>query len=316
MNKLEKVAIRRAERTERPIVVVFNNIHLFNNDDEGRLLLKQLQQKAESWAESGIATMVFTSDDFWPFSVMRQIAHRLHTISIKDLEPEEAFIALRTLRWNSIRDEKLFEDDDTLRKAAEVVGGRLAYLGRLAQAQNLQHHADRLKQGEKAWLTTNIGLIADFDDDALDEVRAPLTVKLLAINPPISSKNGRVIQLEKEKATNPDKNAALAELPMPSIPYHECRTIMTRTDFLDGLDHLNIIAVDAYHDVRPDSMLTLQAAREVVEQEGFDQLLENVCDRIDAIESLHRTRELTFKDAQEGDHARVIVDKGGWRLWK
>jgi hypothetical protein len=43
-------------------------------------------------------------------------------------------------------------------------------------------------------------------------------------------------------------------------------------------------------------MLILHAAQEVVEQEGFDELLENVRDRIDEIESLHRTRELTVID--------------------
>ena len=40
-------------------------------------------------------------------------------------------------------------------------------------------------------------------------------------------------------------------------------------------------------------MLILRAAREVVEEEGFDEVLDNVRDRIDEIESLHRTRELT-----------------------
>jgi len=45
--------------------------------------------------------------------------------------------------------------------------------------------------------------------------------------------------------------------------------------------------------VRPDSNLILHAAREVVEEEGFDAILEAVRDRIDEIESLHRTRELT-----------------------
>lgn len=45
--------------------------------------------------------------------------------------------------------------------------------------------------------------------------------------------------------------------------------------------------------VRPDSNLTLFAAREVTEEEGFDELLDGVRDRIDEIESLHRTRELT-----------------------
>ncbi len=47
------------------------------------------------------------------------------------------------------------------------------------------------------------------------------------------------------------------------------------------------------HDVRPDSNLTLHVAREVTEEDGFDDLLQGVRDRIDEIESLHRTRELT-----------------------
>ena len=40
-------------------------------------------------------------------------------------------------------------------------------------------------------------------------------------------------------------------------------------------------------------MLILRAAQDVVRQEGFEELLQNVRDRIDEIESLHRTRELT-----------------------
>lgn len=40
-------------------------------------------------------------------------------------------------------------------------------------------------------------------------------------------------------------------------------------------------------------MLILQASREVIEEEGFDDLLDSVRARIDEIESLHRTRELT-----------------------
>lgn len=60
-----------------------------------------------------------------------------------------------------------------------------------------------------------------------------------------------------------------------------------------GLDRLNIISIDIKLGVRPDSMLVLQAAREVVEEEGFDDLLQSVRDRIDEIESLHRTAEVT-----------------------
>jgi len=59
-------------------------------------------------------------------------------------------------------------------------------------------------------------------------------------------------------------------------------------------------------------MLILQAAREVVEEKGFDRLLDSVRGRIDEIESLHRTRELTFKDVYSGDRIRLSVD---WHDW-
>lgn len=76
-------------------------------------------------------------------------------------------------------------------------------------------------------------------------------------------------------------------------------------------------------------MLILRAAQEIVAEDGFDEVLDNVRDRIDEIESLHRTRELTvsptentltttsshkpfqFKDVDKGDMIRLSVDKGG-----
>jgi hypothetical protein len=53
MNKLEKVALRSAPKRGRPLVLVINNIHYFQNDEAGRSMLLQLQQKAETWAASG-----------------------------------------------------------------------------------------------------------------------------------------------------------------------------------------------------------------------------------------------------------------------
>lgn len=67
------------------------------------------------------------------------------------------------------------------------------------------------------------------------------------------------------------------------------------TMFRSELDRQNIITIDVHLDVTPDSMLLLQAASEVVEEEGFGQLLQDVRDRIDVIEGLHRTRELTVR---------------------
>jgi len=53
MNKLEKVALRCAPKREKPLVLIINNVHFFQNDEEGRNMLLQLQQKAEAWAASG-----------------------------------------------------------------------------------------------------------------------------------------------------------------------------------------------------------------------------------------------------------------------
>lgn len=49
------------------------------------------------------------------------------------------------------------------------------------------------------------------------------------------------------------------------------------------------------HDVRLDSALMLCAAREVVEEEGFEEMLDSVRARVDEIESLHRTNEVTVR---------------------
>jgi DNA-directed RNA polymerase beta' subunit len=47
------VALRSAKKTGKPLVLVLNNVHLFNNDDSGKNMLLQLQQCAEAWAASG-----------------------------------------------------------------------------------------------------------------------------------------------------------------------------------------------------------------------------------------------------------------------
>lgn len=61
MNKLEKVALRRARKTGRPLVLVINNVHYFRNNDDGKNMLLQLQQRAESWAASGTSPICYVS---------------------------------------------------------------------------------------------------------------------------------------------------------------------------------------------------------------------------------------------------------------
>ncbi|KAJ7106059.1 hypothetical protein C8R43DRAFT_1046057 [Mycena crocata] len=308
MTKLEKVALKAARRRGKPLVLIINNIHFFKNDDEGRNMLLQLQQRAESWAASGIVTCVFMTDDFWPFSVMRKTASRMHVLSIYDLDRNEAIHAATRMHMSM---KKKNISSSTVEEAVSIVGGRLSYLNKVARSKDMVEMAKHLLSVEKAWLRSQIGLIPDGDDDQLDSFKVDSCSWLLL---------REFVKLRKEQERVRDEAIAKGEigpfdmeLPLPTIPYWRCRQIMTRADFIEDLDRSNIIAIDVHHDIRPDSMLILHAAREVVEEEGFDELLENVMDRVDEIESLHRTRELTFKDLAAGDKIRLSVDKSGTR---
>lgn len=44
--------------------------------------------------------------------------------------------------------------------------------------------------------------------------------------------------------------------------------------------------IQVHHDVRPDSMIILRAAQEVVSQPGFDDMLDETRDRVDEIEGM------------------------------
>lgn len=310
MNKLEKVAIRCYRRRHKPLVLIINNVHFFHNNEDGRNMLLQLQQRAESWAASGILTVVFATDDFWPFNLLRERASRMHVVPIYDLDNKEALRATNLMRQKIANVQAA--DQEELHETIKLLGGRLAYLSKAAKARNMTEMAKYLLTVEKASVLSQIGLIEDHDDDVMDEQKWSSCSWLLL-------QEFVKIRKEQEQEREEDILAGkevcdLEDLPLPKLPYWRCREVMTRTDFLEELDRLNIISVDVHHDIRPDSMLIMHAAREVVEEEGFEEKLNNVRDRIDDIESLHRTRELTFKDVKAGDRIRLVVDKGGAEL--
>ncbi|KAH7875390.1 uncharacterized protein C8R40DRAFT_1170476 [Lentinula edodes] len=312
LNKLEKVALRCARRRHKPLVLIINNVHYFNNDEAGRNMLLQLQQRAEAWAASGIMTMIFSTDDFWPFHVMRKVASRMHVLSISDLDTREALHACTRMRAN-VKNKIEHHDHDQIKEAVSIVGGRLSYLNKVASSKDVLEMSNSLLEIEKAWLLSQIGLIQDCDDDVMDEQKWS-SCSWLLLQEFVKMRR----EQEKERDEGLQSLDQLPDLPMPSLPYvsfqYKCRQIMTRADFLEELDRVNIISIDMNHNVRPDSMLILLAARQVVETENFEEVLNSVRDRIDEIESLHRTRELTFKDVDKGDRIRLVVDKGGAEL--
>ncbi|WVR09790.1 hypothetical protein IAU60_006866 [Kwoniella sp. DSM 27419] len=312
LNKLEKVALRYARKNGRPLVLAFNNIHLFPNTPEGHGVLHQLQQRAEAWAEGGILTMIFSTDDF----------------------------SLRHLRTQSLANRgnpTELEDDDTLRRVYELVGGRTSYLARVARANNMLEEAESMIEGEKQWMLSKIGLIPEHDDDVMDEQKWAscswlLLRHLSKMTPPLTefpSIGGAESTLHTEddsesvddtpvesassvNVTPPPTNTSSKDINLPYVTYEAARRIMTRTDFLNDLDHYHIVSIDLNHHVRPDSLLLLRAAQQVVSEDGFDDDLDETRDRVDQIEGLHRQSELTIKEP-----FKVMFDnKDGKAIWQ
>ena len=94
---------------------------------------------------------------------------------------------------------------------------------------------------------------------------------------------------------------------LPEIPLFEARQIMTRADFIQSYDHENIFTINSRAMVRADSVPMQHAFRDVCRQPGFEEHLEATLDRISAIESLGRTRELTIKDLWDSGKYQVAM---------
>ena len=86
---------------------------------------------------------------------------------MKDLNAREALHASVQLRMSARRS---VENEESFRKTINIVGGRLSYLTKASKYPDMLGHARHLLDVEKAWLTSQIGLIPDHDDDVMDEV--------------------------------------------------------------------------------------------------------------------------------------------------
>jgi hypothetical protein len=131
------------------------------------------------------------------------------------------------------------------------------------------------------------------DDDVMDQQKYASAAMVLA---------KALVEKEKEMDTKYDPKVGHI---LPSVPLHEARQIMTRADFIQSYDHDNLFAIDSDAMVRADSVPMQNAFREICAEEGFDEYLEATLDRISAIESLGRTRELTIKDLWNGGQYKV-----------
>lgn len=132
-----------------------------------------------------------------------------------------------------------------------------------------------------------------------------------------------LVQLENENHTHPlppplkptatNPHPLSPSHPIPQIPLHVARQIMTRADFIKSYDHINLFTITSTAYVRADSVPMQRAFRSICQEEGFEELLEKTIKRIGDIESLGRTRELVAKDLVLGGKYRISFGEGKGR---
>lgn len=99
---------------------------------------------------------------------------------------------------------------------------------------------------------------------------------------------------------------------MPQVPLHSARYVMTRVDFIRQLHNSGILSIDRNTMISASSVPMQRAFNEICAEPGFETFLKATLDRINEIESLKRTRELTMKDLwNDGKYSIMMLDKDG-----
>ena len=282
LNKLEKIALKRRKQVGRPLILIVNSTHLLRDDEDGRDLLELIQQRAEQWAASNLVTVVLNSDDYWVYEKLKQYATRMEVLPVLDLPRGQAIAALTKYRRRYHNEDP---DPGILGEVYERIGGRLSFLNQVARSHDMLHTCDKICQVEKTWFFNNCWILGEeMDDDVMDQQKYASAAMVLA---------KALVDQEKEMGLvyDPERGHIL-----PQVPLHKAREIMTRADFIKDYDHINIFTIDAQAMVRADSVPMLNAFRQICAEEGFEEHLQATLDRISAIESLGRTREVVAKD--------------------
>lgn len=310
-NKLEKIALQRRKQKRSPMVLVINSAHLIRDDEDGRDLLELIQQRAEQWAASNLVTFVLNSDDYWVYERLKSLATRMEVITVRDLPKRDAISALAGYRAKYFPDKPrpTLQDLDSI---YDLVGGRINYLSRVAKSEHMDKMARTILTNEKTWFLNRCGILGEsMDDDVMDQQKFASCAMVLA----------RAL-VEEQKKMDTTYDSEIGHI-LPSFPLYKARQIMTRADFIQQYDHDNIFTIDSNANVRADSVPMMNAFQEICAEPGFSKYLDDTLDRIAAIESIGRTRELTFKDlwveqsdTQRGQYETVQLDSRGREIGK
>jgi hypothetical protein len=206
----------------------------------------------------------------------------MEVLSVTDLSKQEAISSLRKYR------ERYFNETPSpsiLEQVYDKVGGRLTFLNRVAKSPDMFATCDQVLATEKTWFLNQCWILGEeMDDDVMDQQKWACAAVVLA-----------TALVDEEKKMDAVYDSETGHV-LPSFPMHVAQQIMTRSDFVREFDRLNLFSITSRAMVRASSVPMQQAFREIVAQDGFREHLQATIDRIAAIESLGRTRELVAKD--------------------
>lgn len=291
--KLEEILIERKKKTRKPLILIFNNAQLIDQS-----LVELFQQKAETFASSGMLSMIFMSDEYWLYEKFKNCSTRLELLNFSDVSQNEAIKIITSIRKRY--DLPILPIDDC-KKLYRLIGGRPQHLNQVASSTNVYDEANRLIDSERSWFLTKCGLLgADMDDDVIDEGKFAVSAMLLM---------REFVEMDRRKS--PHKTNEIYKL--PKVPLWRANQIMTRSDLIEEYDRLNIFTIDTDANVRADSVAMMRAFHEIADNEFFDKILSDSIDRVSEIESINRTKEVVMKDLLEGGKYKITrdADKNG-----
>lgn len=302
-NKLEQLAIQRriSGKDEKPLVIIINNAHLIKENEEGVQLLELLQQKAESLSGSELVTMVFNSDDYWIYEKLKRLGTRLELIHVRDFNRKETVNVLQFIRHKFYPPSKYPElqfDEETCNNVYDLIGGRPQHISQVARHKNTLRACHQIIDREKTWFLNQCGLLGEEMDDDVMEFGKFSSSAMLLMREFVEMDRAHMNTLISKSL--PDAKDSQKDHHLPELPLWRARQVMTRPDYIQQYDNLNIFTVDSDSRVRADSVPMMRAFHEIASQPHFDKLLDETVERVAAIESLGRTRELVMKDLVQG----------------
>ena len=156
------------------MILIINQAHLIRDDENGRDLIELIQQRAEQWAASNLATVIINSDKYWVYERLKQHATRMEITQVTDLPKDRAIMALRNYRlkyWKEVSSPR------TLEEVYDKIGGRLTFLNRVAKSQDMIKMCDHICEMEKTWFLNNCGILGEeMDDDVMDQQKYAVSV--------------------------------------------------------------------------------------------------------------------------------------------